>query len=338
MLSAKDYKRILESIDHIYSAQDRDAMFKVLWEQLDGLIGMSSAIWLPMDSQTRQFIFKNHVRYHAPIKPAFLFTIYYAPINPLTESGYFDQDMAVFKMTDAISASRLPDTEYGCDFMPLTPHFYELVATPYSQGELLGGLGLHRQRHDRDFTERHREILKLILPHLSRAIHNFDLMEALTASYTAGVIVVSADGHPILMNEEARRALNGRPAETIPDPGIGAGPVFFRTQTGVYRVRTAPVRPGRKEKIIFLETQPSDREIQAKLSAFGVSQREMEVTLWAIRGLSNREIAERLFICEQTVKDHLHNVFEKMKIRRRSELAAKFLGIRPDESDETREA
>ena len=34
---------------------------------------------------------------------------------------------------------------------------------------------------------------------------------------------------------------------------------------------------------------------------------------------------ERLFICEQTVKDHLHDVFEKVKIRRRSELAAKLL-------------
>ncbi len=51
------------------------------------------------------------------------------------------------------------------------------------------------------------------------------------------------------------------------------------------------------------------------------------MALWVVRGLSNREIAERIFIAEQTVKDHLHDVFEKMKIHRRSELAAKLLDL-----------
>ena len=49
--------------------------------------------------------------------------------------------------------------------------------------------------------------------------------------------------------------------------------------------------------------------------------------MWVIRGLSNRQIAERLFIAEQTVKDHLHDIFEKMKIHHRSELVAKLLGF-----------
>ncbi|TLY36473.1 MAG: response regulator transcription factor [Nitrospirae bacterium] len=37
-------------------------------------------------------------------------------------------------------------------------------------------------------------------------------------------------------------------------------------------------------------------------------------------GLTNREIAERLFITEQTVKNHLCDVFEKLNVHRRSEL------------------
>jgi len=46
------------------------------------------------------------------------------------------------------------------------------------------------------------------------------------------------------------------------------------------------------------------------------------------QGFSNKEIAERLFICEQTVKDHLYDVFEKAEVHSRGELTAKVLGLR----------
>jgi DNA-binding CsgD family transcriptional regulator len=39
-----------------------------------------------------------------------------------------------------------------------------------------------------------------------------------------------------------------------------------------------------------------------------------------------------LFVTEQTVKDHLRDVFKKMQVHRRSELVAKILGLR-DQSD-----
>ena len=38
-------------------------------------------------------------------------------------------------------------------------------------------------------------------------------------------------------------------------------------------------------------------------------------------GLSNREIAQRLFISEATVKVHVHHVFDKVGIRSRTALA-----------------
>jgi two-component system NarL family response regulator len=49
-----------------------------------------------------------------------------------------------------------------------------------------------------------------------------------------------------------------------------------------------------------------------------------------VRGLSNREIAERLFITEQTVKDHLRDVFEKAQVHSRSALIATVLGVRSE--------
>lgn len=49
--------------------------------------------------------------------------------------------------------------------------------------------------------------------------------------------------------------------------------------------------------------------------------RELEIVRMAGRGLRNREIAERLFITEGTVKIHCHNIYQKLKITGRVELA-----------------
>lgn len=51
-----------------------------------------------------------------------------------------------------------------------------------------------------------------------------------------------------------------------------------------------------------------------------LSAREAEVAAMAARGLRNREIGARLGITEGTVKIHLHNVYDKLRLRTRSEL------------------
>ncbi len=81
--------------------------------------------------------------------------------------------------------------------------------------------------------------------------------------------------------------------------------------------------------MILMEQYPARRGLQSKLFDFKLSRREEEIAMLAIQGLSNREIAGRLFICEQTVKDHMHEVFEKTGVRRRSELTAKVMGLLP---------
>jgi DNA-binding NarL/FixJ family response regulator len=53
----------------------------------------------------------------------------------------------------------------------------------------------------------------------------------------------------------------------------------------------------------------------------GLSGRERQITVLITRGLKNKEIARRMFITEQTVKNHIHNVFEKLGVGDRLELA-----------------
>jgi DNA-binding NarL/FixJ family response regulator len=49
----------------------------------------------------------------------------------------------------------------------------------------------------------------------------------------------------------------------------------------------------------------------------------MEIATLVAEGLTNKGIAKRLNIVEGTVKVHLHNIFERLKIPRRAALAAR---------------
>ena len=52
-----------------------------------------------------------------------------------------------------------------------------------------------------------------------------------------------------------------------------------------------------------------------------LSPRELEVLSLVADGYSNKQIGERLFVTEQTVKFHLANIFRKMGARNRTEAA-----------------
>jgi two-component system nitrate/nitrite response regulator NarL len=53
-----------------------------------------------------------------------------------------------------------------------------------------------------------------------------------------------------------------------------------------------------------------------------LTPRELELLELIEQGLSNREIAERLFIALPTVKNHLHSIFAKLDVHRRSDAVA----------------
>jgi DNA-binding NarL/FixJ family response regulator len=64
-----------------------------------------------------------------------------------------------------------------------------------------------------------------------------------------------------------------------------------------------------------LSPAPRDRERSP------LSQREREIVALVAQGFKNKEMAEKMFISEQTVKNHLHNIFDKLGVSDRLELA-----------------
>jgi DNA-binding NarL/FixJ family response regulator len=66
-------------------------------------------------------------------------------------------------------------------------------------------------------------------------------------------------------------------------------------------------------------------EKNKKPSDFNLSQREFEVLALIAGGLSNKEIAEKLFLGEGTVRNYITNVLEKLELRDRTQLAIFYL-------------
>lgn len=64
------------------------------------------------------------------------------------------------------------------------------------------------------------------------------------------------------------------------------------------------------------------------LGYLGISEREQQVLGLLAAGLSNREIAERLFVSANTVKTHLAHLYEKLEVSRRTQAVRKARELR----------
>jgi len=71
----------------------------------------------------------------------------------------------------------------------------------------------------------------------------------------------------------------------------------------------------------YLRTLMQSSSDEARQRKFGLTPRELEIVSAVVAGYSNKEIAEYFKISEDTVKHHLSNIFDKLGVSTRLELA-----------------
>jgi two-component system, NarL family, response regulator LiaR len=104
---------------------------------------------------------------------------------------------------------------------------------------------------------------------------------------------------------------------------LGAVAVLF-TAVGVW----VGMKLTRRNVVI---ANPDFKLNEPELRRLGISKREYEVLELIAQGLSNQEIADKLFVSLNTIKTHSSNIFIKLDARRRTQAIhrAKELGLLP---------
>jgi DNA-binding CsgD family transcriptional regulator len=91
----------------------------------------------------------------------------------------------------------------------------------------------------------------------------------------------------------------------------------------------------KKEVVVFKEVLVSNTAPfvvnEGKLRELGVTRRELVILELIANGMSNREIAAKLFVSENTVKTHSSRLFEKLSAKRRTQAVqiGKEIGLIP---------
>ena len=91
---------------------------------------------------------------------------------------------------------------------------------------------------------------------------------------------------------------------------VHAGEIWLDTPTtaAVIKQFASPVEEARPAEVRSHDRTP-------------LTTRELGVVRLLVEGYTNKEIAEKLFLSEQTVKNHLHNIFHKLGLSNRLEAA-----------------
>ena len=124
-----------------------------------------------------------------------------------------------------------------------------------------------------------------------------------------GILITSLKWmeYRFLMIEHSFEIYGGLVAATFAILGIWLGLKFTRTPQKVV-VREVPAPPG-------MPFTPDNK----KREDLGITPRELDILELIAKGLSNREIAEKLFVSENTVKTHSSRVLGKLGAKRRTQ-------------------
>jgi len=80
------------------------------------------------------------------------------------------------------------------------------------------------------------------------------------------------------------------------------------------------------EEIVQGQTMFRDTVPRLDESIKALTKREMEILKLVAEGLTNEEIGKKIFISEKTVKTHLTNIFDKLKVNNRFKAALMLMG------------
>lgn len=262
----------------------------------------------------------------------------------------------MFRSSDIFLQAERKKTDYYQKMLEPAKMHFSIEGNLYVEGNgYIVGLGIHRSRERGDFSQRELEIIKLARPHLSRVAQKFceekraavdiiDPTAVLSGSDEVGIWVWNWEAELIGENvgdndflqkhgDELKKILQTlcvRLRQNI-ESGARASSSPFHMKSKIiiseksYYVDLAYRREAEREEGVFVAilydyTGIIDNIMEDMKEKFNLSQREYDVFQCVVKGMSNQEIQEALFISLPTVKKHLSNIYQKVGVDGRRQL------------------
>ena len=225
----------------------------------------------------------------------------------------------------------------------------ELIAALRTRGgEVWGALGLYREPERPMFDAAELAFIQSVSQSMADGIRRGLLVGEATdpeGVEAPGLIVLGEDWQPESISPSAEQWLAELPRDTrsdqLPTSVLsvagralrGADPehsgevaqarVLTRSGRWVILHGVPLAAVGQRRVAVIVEPAHPAKISPLLMSAYGLTEREQEVTRLVLQGFSTTEIAERLVISASTVQQHLRNVFDKTGVRSRRDLVTK---------------
>jgi DNA-binding CsgD family transcriptional regulator len=350
-VSQQEHRAMLDCVGRLYGCDDREQFARVALSEIPKLIGSDHstfnyvalcvpkvvvmATYEPPDHGQRQEVFSRYVSDH-PILKHYLAT----------------GDGGAYKISDFQSVREYHN-------LPLYKFFYhdlkyedQMTVELFPPGSELVSLALARDR--RSFTERDRNVLNLLRPHVARAYRHAEQIGLMKRALLqrgpaqpemrASSVLLDDSDRPLHFGDKAGEWLNhffpegSRHRRSLPDPvarwlersrkptaasRIPGGDSLAR-ERGDQRLRLRVI-PGLGDSgcILVLGLETISNAAQSRLANV-LTRREIEVLLQVELGKTNEETATALGISPLTVRTHLEHIFEKLRVPSRTAAVTKF--------------
>ena len=252
----------------------------------------------------------------------------------------------IITISDLMSYREYERTEYYNDFLKKEDLYYQIAMPLKVNNKLLGGIGIFREKRYGNFTGKEVSVLNFISKTIGSGLNNSqknlnivsenELLKSTITNMPIGFLsldknlniknynnttleicedIFKCNNTEVvksfieLLNPNISNPLNETKYSMLNVQGytVCIKPVFYPNNT-YYNV------------YIYQDCKPEDKLKQLK-HVYKITKREQQVLELVYQGLSNKQIANSLIISQHTVKTHIENIYKKLNINSRSQIA-----------------
>ncbi len=347
-LTVGDLEDVLLAARSVSTARDPSEFNQLATEQVARLLPSDVVTFNEIDSTTGELNYLS-VPWSYPFPPGVeQHLVSLADQHPLIDYYIHSGDGSAKKISDFWSqATFRASALYELVYRPMQVEYQMSITLRTIRSNVVA---IVANRSHVDFSERDRAVLNTLRPHLVQAWYSardhHRLRMLLTSTIGAlvesdvGLIVLSDPPQELTAGALATLHRHfGPPADSSPWPSqveqwVNSQRYRFSRAEDVKLLSPLRVENGgRRMTLRYLDEmgespaavllqEESSRLTPRGLESLGLSVREAEVTAFVISGGTNASIADAMYISPATVKRHLENVYAKLGVKGRGELAA----------------